>query len=65
MKDNTKQGIVYLKPAVVSDESQLFKFLHEKIDARARGADHLRECFLGYFGKDPLGLVFLAVAGKQ
>src|SRR3984885_15648386 len=65
VQDDTEQRVVYLEPAVVLDESQLLEFVHEKIDARARGADHLGQGFLRYLGHDPLGLFLLAVAGKQ
>jgi membrane protein YqaA with SNARE-associated domain len=33
VQDNAQQGIVYVEPAIVIDESQLLEFVHEKIDA--------------------------------
>jgi membrane protein YqaA with SNARE-associated domain len=33
VQDNAQQGVVYVEPTIVIDESQLLKFVHEKIDA--------------------------------
>ena len=33
VQDNAQQGVVYVEPAIVVDESQLLKLIHEKIDA--------------------------------
>jgi hypothetical protein len=62
VQDHTQQGIIHLQAALVTDESQLFKFLHEKIDARPRGADHFRQSLLRNLGQDPLRLIFFAVS---
>jgi len=35
------QRTINLEPAVVTDEAQLAEFVHEEIDARSRGADHI------------------------
>ena len=53
MQDDTQEGIVDvdLAVAVVVDEAQFPKFVHEKIDSRPRCADHLRQSLLRYFGK--------------
>ena len=65
VQDNTQKGFVDLKSAIVMNEAQFPKFIHEKVDSGARCADHLRQCFLRYFGDQSPGLVFLAVTGKQ
>lgn len=51
------------KSAFVMNESQFLEFVHKQIDSGARCADHFRQRFLRYFGKDALRLVFLAIAG--
>jgi len=33
VQDHTEQGVVHVEPAIVIDESQLLKFIHEKVDA--------------------------------
>jgi len=33
VQDNAQEGVVYVEPALVVDESQLFEFIHKKIDA--------------------------------
>jgi hypothetical protein len=62
---NTQERSVDLKSAVVLDESELSKFVHEKIDPGTRCADHLRQRFLRHFGEYSVGLVFLTVTGQQ
>src|SRR6476660_971579 len=57
VQDNTQEGIVDVKSAVVLDEAQLPEFVHEKIDPWACCADHLRQHFLRHFGKYLLRLV--------
>jgi predicted PurR-regulated permease PerM len=42
LQDDGQEGVVDLQAAVVFDESELPKLVHEEVDARARGADHLR-----------------------
>ena len=56
MQDNPQQGIVDVDLAVVFDEAQFSGFVHEQIDSRACGTDHLRQHLLRYFGKDLLRL---------
>ena len=46
VEDNTQEGFVDLKSAVVMNEAQFPEFVHEKVDSGARGADHLRQRFL-------------------
>jgi hypothetical protein len=65
VQDNTQQRSIYLQPAVVFDEAHLLKSIHEKIDARARSTNHFRERLLRYFGKHPVDLIQLAIAGQQ
>src|ERR1700691_442909 len=62
---DAEQRLIYLEPAVVLNESQFLEFVHEEIDARARGANHFGQGLLRYFGNDPLRLFLFAVAGKQ
>src|SRR5258708_30761386 len=65
VEDDTEEGIVDVNLAVRTDEAQFVEFLHEKIDARAGGANHLREHLLGDFGKHALRMALRAIAGKQ
>ena len=65
VQDNTQEGIVDAKSAVVLDEAQLPEFVHEKIDPRACCADHLRQHLLRYFGKYLLRLVRRAITREQ
>ena len=65
VEDNTQEGFVDLKSAIVMNEAQFPEFVHEKIDASPRCADHLRQRFLRYFGDQPHRRVFLAVTGQQ
>ena len=54
-----------LKSAIVVNEAQFPEFIHEKIDPRARCANHFRQHLLRYFGKHLLRLVLLAIAREQ
>jgi hypothetical protein len=65
VQDNTQEGIVDVDLAVVFDEAQLPEFVHEKIDPWACRADHLRQHFLRYFGKDLLRLARRVIARQQ
>jgi hypothetical protein len=52
VQDDTEQGIVNVDLAVgVVDEVHLAEFVHEKIDSRPRGANHLRQRFLRHLGQ--------------
>ena len=46
VQDNTEEGRIYVEAAVVLDEAQFSEFIHEKIDARSRCPDHLRQSLL-------------------
>jgi hypothetical protein len=46
VQDDTHERVVNLEVAVVLDEPELAKLVHEEVDARARRADHLGEHFL-------------------
>src|SRR5271167_1438480 len=65
VEDDAEERGIDLQAAIVFDEAELAEFVHEEIDAGARGADHFRERFLGDFGQDSLRFVFGAVAGQQ
>ena len=51
--------------AVVIDEAQPSKLIHEIADVLPGRTHHLRQRFLTYIRKDALGLTFLSVTGKQ
>jgi len=51
--------------AVVFDETQFSEFVHEEIDARPRGADHLREHLLRNLGEDLLRMLPCAIPSEQ
>ena len=51
--------------AVVFDEAELAKAIHEKADARACGADHLCKCLLGYSRNQGLRFTRFAKFGHQ
>src|SRR6267154_2047480 len=65
VKDNTQEGIVDVDLAVVLDEAQFPEFVHEKIDPGPRGANHLRQHLLRYFGKHLLRMASRAVVREQ
>src|SRR5882724_8802786 len=65
VQDDAQERSVDLKLAIVLDETELPEFVHEKIDARARGPDDLSQCFLRNLREHSVRLVVLAVTGKQ
>jgi hypothetical protein len=42
VQDNTQEGSIDVQPAIVTNETQFPEFIHEKIDPRARCANHFR-----------------------
>src|SRR5689334_3931543 len=65
VEDDSQEGIVDLKSAIVTNEPQFSEFIHKKIDPLARSADHFREHLLGYFREYSLRVFLLAISGKQ
>jgi hypothetical protein len=65
VQDDSQEGIVDLKRAIVTNEAQFPEFIHEKIDPRARRADHFRQHLLRYFWEQSLRVFLLAVSRKQ
>ena len=47
VKDDTQERAVHLEPAVVFDQPELAKLVHEEVHPGARRADHFRERLLG------------------
>src|ERR1700724_3483765 len=54
-----------LEVAVVLDEPQFLELIHEEVDARARGTDHLRQRLLRDLRRHLLRLVLFAMARQQ
>lgn len=65
MQDDAEKGFVYVESAVVTDEAQFPKFVHEQIDSGPRSADHLSQQLLGHFGYLLAGFILCAVACEQ
>jgi hypothetical protein len=65
VQNNTQQCAVYLKFAIVFDESNLPEAIHEKVHSGARSANHFRQSLLRYLGNDPMGIILLTVTGEQ
>jgi hypothetical protein len=65
VQDNGEQRLVDLDFAVVFDEAELPEFVHEEIDARTGGADHIRQGLLGDFRQHALRLILFPVAGQK
>ena len=65
VQHDAQERTVDFNPSVVFDETQFPELVHEKIDPRARCADHLRERFLRDLGEQAVGLVLFTVAGEQ
>ena len=60
VENYVQQGTVDFNVAVVINETQFPKLVHEKTHARACRADHFRQCLLAYFRNDRLGPTFFA-----
>src|SRR5512140_3920401 len=54
VQNHAQQRAVDLDMAIVGDEPQVAKLVHEMADARARGADHFGERLLADLGDDRL-----------
>jgi hypothetical protein len=65
VQDHIQQGLVNVDAAVVFDKPHLAKAIHEKADAGAGGADHLRQGFLGNLRNQRLWLARLAELGPE
>src|SRR5580658_1547254 len=65
VQNNVEQRIVYVDLAIVLNEAQFPKFVHEKINARPRCPDHLRQHLLRYFGKRLLKITGLSIPREQ
>jgi hypothetical protein len=53
-QDHTQKRVVDLQAAVVLDESELPKFVHEEVHTRTRRPHHLGERFLRHFRERPM-----------
>ena len=65
MQDGIQQRIVDVNLAVVADEAQFPKLVHEKADPGAGCPDHLRERLLADLDVDRLRNAFLAEVGEK
>ena len=60
IQDEIQETLLDLQVAVIVDQAQFSKLVHEYIDARTRGADQLGECLLIHRDRDRLGTGVLA-----
>jgi len=65
VEDYAQERIVDVDLAVVLDKAQFPEFVHEKIDAGPRCANHLRQHLLRNFGEHCLRLALCAIAREQ
>src|SRR6202030_912504 len=65
VQNRRQQRVVDFDMAVVADEPELAKLVHEMADPGSGGADHLGQCFLADIRADPLWLAFLAEIREQ
>jgi hypothetical protein len=63
VQNDAQQRAVDFQGAVVINEAQLSKFVHEMAHTGPRSADHLREHLLADLRNDRLGSAFLAKIG--
>ncbi len=67
VEEDIEKGAVHLQPlvqpAVVLNEALVAELIQKEIDAGARGADHLGQCFLTDLGDDRLHLAFFPKIG--
>jgi len=64
-QDHAQERVVDLQAAVVLDESELPKLVHEEVHARTRRAHHLGKRFLRHSRERPMGGFGLTVARQQ
>jgi hypothetical protein len=64
VQDNAKKRAVHLQHAVVVDETQLSKLVHEEIHSSASCANHFRQNFLTHPWDHGLGLRFFSHSGE-
>jgi hypothetical protein len=60
VQNDAQQRAADFQLAIVIDEAQLPKFVHEMARTRPRGADHLRERLMTDLRNDRLGSAFFA-----
>ena len=65
VEDDIEEGAVDVEPAIVVNQSHLFEPVHEETDARARGPDHLGQCFLADLRNDLLWFTFFPEMGHE
>src|SRR6202043_3096555 len=65
IQHRVQERTVNLDLAVIANESELAKLVHEKADAGARGADHFCQRLLADMGRDRLRGAFLAEICQQ
>ena len=65
MQNDAQQRAVHLEMAVVVNEAQFTKLVHELANTGPRGADHLCERLLTDLRNDRLGSAFLAKISQQ
>jgi hypothetical protein len=65
VQNNAQQRAVDFDAAVVINEAQLPKLVHEMAHTGPRRADHLRERLLAHLRNDRLGSTFLAKVSQQ
>lgn len=65
VENDIKQRAVDFNFPVVTNETELSEFVHEKAHAGTRCSDHLGKYFLADVGDDRFGFAFFAEIGKQ
>ena len=65
VQNHVQRGAVHVQAAIVFNEAQPPKLIHEKPDARPSGADHLCERLLVDLGDDGLRFSFFAEIRQQ
>jgi len=64
VQNNTQQRAVNFDSAIIINEAQFPKFVHEVAHTGARRANHLRECLLTDLRNEWLWSAFLAKIGQ-